>query len=195
MSYNKKKLLEIYAKKLSTFATDKDICIALNCGEDKIIKYSDLINYDCFCKLLPNTEFDFKVILIEMKENVGHWTCVVRHKNNIFLFDPYGCSIDKELSFIDQAQRVLLGEEKQLINRLIRLCDCSVNIYENDNKFQSLKEGVSCCGRWVILFIEMCKMGYTIDEFSKFVYTASENEGKPTDILVVNWIPIGSDIK
>ena len=193
MSYNKKKLLEVYAKKLSTFATDNDICIALNCGEDKIIKYSDLANYDCFCKLLPNTDFDYRIILIEMKANVGHWTCVVRQKNNIYLFDPYGCPIDKELGFIDQAQRVLLGEEKQLINRLIRLCDCSVNIYENSNKFQSLKEGVSTCGRWNILFIEMCKMGYNIDQFSKFIYTASENENKPTDILVVDWIPIASD--
>jgi hypothetical protein len=39
------------------------------------------------------------------------------------------------------------------------------------------------------------KLGYSMDEFAKFVFTASENEGKPTDILVCDWIPLGSDFK
>lgn len=193
MAYKKEQLINRYQKMLSTFATDSDICRALNCGNDKIIKYSDLANYDCFCKLLPSNTFDFRIILIEQKPSVGHWVTVVRKDENIYLFDSYGSPIDKELSFVDKATKIMLGEDKQLINRMIKMCNCKVNIYENSNQFQSLKNGVSTCGRWCILFIEMCRLGYNIDEFAKFIFTASENEGEPTDILCVRWIPIGSD--
>jgi hypothetical protein len=194
-NFKKKQLFNKYQKLLNTFATDADLKTALNCGDDKIIKYSELIDHDCFCKLLPNEDFDFRIILVEQKKDCGHWVCIVRKNNNIYLYDPYGCPIDRELSFIDKAQRILLGEDRRLIQRLINRCNCEINIYENSSQFQSLKEGVSTCGRHCILFIEMVKMGYDIDQFSKFFYTASENEGKPTDILVVDWIPISSDFK
>jgi hypothetical protein len=131
--------------------------------------------------------------LIEQEENVGHWVCIVRNKSNIYLYDSYGSPIDKELSFIDKATKVLLGEDKQLVNRLIKNCNCKVNIYENQNQVQSLKPGVSTCGRHCILFIEMVRMGYDLDDFLKFFYTSSENTGKPTDVLVVDWIPLSGD--
>ena len=189
----KQRLFNKYQKKLATFATDIDIKTALNCGDDKIVKYSELVNYDCFCKLLPNAEFDFKLVLIEQQENVGHWTAIARKGDNIYLFDSYGSPIDKELSFIDKATKVLLGEDKQLINRLIKKCDCNVGIHENSHQVQSEKKGVSTCGRHCILFIEMVKMGYDLDEYLKFFYTSAENTYKPTDILVVDWIPLQSD--
>jgi len=191
----KKLLMEHYEKKLATFATDLDIKTALNCDDNQILKYADLVNYDCFDKLLPNKDFDFKVILIEMKENCGHWVCIVRKNNEIYLYDSYGTPIDKELGFISKAKRMMLGEDTMFINRILNRCNCKLNIYENSAQFQSLKPGVSCCGRWVILFIEMVKLGYSLEEFVNFVFTASENEGKPTDILVCDWIPIGSDFK
>ena len=191
----KKLLLEQYQKKLATFATDTDIKTALNCDDSQILKYADLVNYDCFDKLLPNKDFDFRVILVEMKENCGHWCCIVKKNNEIYLFDSYGESIDKELGFISKAKRMLLGEDKMMINRILNRCNCKLNIYENSAQLQSLKPGVSTCGRWVILFIEMVKMGYSLDEFVKFISTSAENENKPTDILVVDWIPIGSDFK
>lgn len=193
MTSKKEQLFNRYQKMLNTFATDKDICRALNCGEDKIIKYSDLINYDCFTTLLPSNTFDFRVILIEQQRDRGHWVCVVRKNENIYLYDSYGSPIDKELNFVDKATKIMLGEDKQLINRMIKMCNCKVNIYENSNQFQSLKNGVSTCGRHCILFIEMVKMGYSLDEFAKFFFTSAENEETPTDILVVKWIPIGSD--
>lgn len=195
MNATKQKLFKRYQEKLSRFATDEDIRSALNCGNDKIIKYSELANYDCFCKLLPDADFDFKLILIEQQENIGHWTAVVRSGSNIFLFDSYGTPIDKELSFIDKATKVFLGEDKQMLNSLIKKCNCKINIYENNQQVQSLKPGVATCGRHCILFIEMVKMGYTLDEYIKFFYTSSENTGKPTDILVVDWIPISEDFK
>jgi hypothetical protein len=199
MSYQKKQLIKKYEKQLATFASDANIKRCLNCGDNQIIKYSDLDEYPCFCNLLPN-DFDFRVILVEQKMGIGHWVSIIRQKNNIYLFDSYGCPIDKELNFVEKAQRVLLGENGRFIERLINGCDkcsnnCNLNIYENNCKFQSLKPGVSTCGRWVCLFVEMAKMGYSLDEFSKFVYTASENENLPTDILVCNWIPLEADFK
>ena len=193
----KKDIYKNYEKLLHNFASDSDITRALNCDMNKIIKYSELSNYTCFSQLLPN-EQDFIVLLIEQKENSGHWVCIVRENENIYLFDSYGSSLDRELGFVEKSMRVLLGEDKRYVERMIK-CKCAkckdFNIIENVSKFQSLKNDIATCGRWCILFIEMTnKMKYDLNEFASFVYTSAENLDKPTDILAVDWVPISADI-
>ena len=94
-----KEIYNNYENLLHNFASDSDICRALNCEMHKIIKYSELSNYSCFSELLPN-EQNFIVLLIEQKENSGHWVCIVRENDNIYLFDSYGSSLDRELGFV-----------------------------------------------------------------------------------------------
>jgi len=192
-----KKLFGKYEKLLHNFASDKDITRALNCEMNKIIKYSELDKYPCFADLLPR-EQDFSVLLIEQKENSGHWVCIVRENNDIYLFDSYGSSLDRELGFVAKSMRILLGEDKRFVERMIN-CKCDkcrdFNIIENVSKFQSLKNDIATCGRWCILFIEMMhKMKYDLDQFASFVYTSAENCEKPTDILVCDWVPISADV-
>ena len=38
------------------------------------------------------------------------------------------------------------------------------------------------------------KMKYSLDEFATFVYTSCENLDKPTDVLVVDWVPLSADL-
>jgi len=186
-------LSDKYKNKLFNFASDLDICRCLHCEHDKIIKYSQLKNYDCLNKLLPNIDFDYIVILVESSKNKGHWTCIVRQKNTFTLFDSYGTGIDKELGFIGAGIKKLLGEDQPLIQKMLDGCKCDISVIDNRTQFQSTKEGIATCGRWTCLFIEMCKMGYSLDEFRNFIFTASENSGKPTDILVCDWIPLEKD--
>ena len=194
---NNKQLYEKYERVLHNFASDADITRVLNCDMNKILKYSELDKFPCFADLLPR-EQDFVVLLIEQKENSGHWVCIVRENNNIFLFDSYGSSLDRELGFVAKSMRILLGEDKRFVERMIN-CKCDkckdFNIIENVTKFQSLKNDIATCGRWCIMFIEMTnKMKYDLDQFASFVYTSAENTEKPTDILVCDWVPISADL-
>ena len=194
MAFRKKQLFDKYKNKLSNFASDSDICRCLHCDNNKIIKYSELKNYDCLNKLLPNTDFDYIVILVEEKLNSGHWTCITRIKNTFTLFDSYGTGIDKELGVIGAGIKKLLGEDQPLIQRMLDGCKCDISVIDNRTQFQSTKEDIATCGRWTCLFIEMNKMGYSLDEFRNFIFTSSENSGKPTDILVCDWIPLEKDL-
>ena len=196
MNTKNKQLFKKYEKMLHSFASDADIMRALNCEMSKIIKYSELDKYTCFADLLPK-EQEFVVLLIEQKENSGHWVCIVRENDDIYLFDSYGSSLDRELGFVAKSMRILLGEDKRFVERLIN-CKCNncqkLNIIENVSKFQSTNNDIATCGRWCILFVEMMhKMKYDLDQFASFVYTSSENLEKPTDILVCDWVPISTD--
>ena len=194
MAQQKKKLFESYKSKLANFASDADIRRCLNCGPDKIMKYAELKDFDCLSKLLPKVDFDYVVILIEEKLNSGHWTCVVRRGKTFTLFDSYGTGIDKELGFVGAGIKRLLGEDEPFISKMLRECSCNADVIDNRTQFQSLKPDVATCGRWTVIFIEMSKMGYSLDEFRNFVFTAAENSSKPTDLLVCDWIPLEKDI-
>ncbi len=63
----------------------------------RIVKYSDLANYNHIAKLLPKIK-DYVVILTETKPQSGHWTALTRNKNIITYFDSYGKV--EELNFI-----------------------------------------------------------------------------------------------
>ena len=50
----------------------------------KVVKFSDLENYNDIYQLLPEWE-DYRIILIEQKPRMGHWVCLTR-RNDIFIF-------------------------------------------------------------------------------------------------------------
>ena len=52
--------------------------------DKKVVKFSDLENYNDIYQLLPEWE-DYRIILIEQKPRMGHWVCLTR-RNDIFIF-------------------------------------------------------------------------------------------------------------
>ena len=57
---------------LAYFGSNEDICRALGCSNDKIIKYSELANYTSLLQLLPKS-FDYIIILIENDKKQLEW--------------------------------------------------------------------------------------------------------------------------
>lgn len=83
----------------------------------RIIDYSTLKDYHSVEQLLPKL-FDYVIILVELQFNVGHWVAVLRLKNNIIYFDPYGGRVDKALSWVDKYMRKELGQETPYLTLL-----------------------------------------------------------------------------
>lgn len=191
---DKTKYLENVYLNLARFASNFDIMTALNCGEDKILKYSDLSNYNCLTDLLPET-FDYKIILVETDKNVGHWTCIIRMNDVIECFNSYGISIDKEFKYIPDWIENMLGQNKRYLTMMINTCTCPYSVISNTYKFQSKSDNVATCGRWVILRVESARMGYTLQDFVKMIEKQHNKTELPTDILVLDYVHLKDDKK
>jgi len=179
----KKNLIDYYKKKLEYFITDSDIKRWLPNAESKIIKYSDLANYNSLEDLLPEP-IDYKIILVESELNSGHWTSIMRKGNKYETFDSYGGTIDHELNYIPNSTKKYLGEDKLYLGKLLK----GHKVIYNKKKLQSENNGVSTCGRWNIARILSFLMGWTLKDFQNKLKETSDETGKPYDIIMVDWI-------
>lgn len=159
--------------------SNERICNALGVPENDIILYKKLHQYDNIDDLFK--EDNFKIILIESKKNNGHWVSLAKDGDSYVFFDSYGLSPDAELAFIPKLQRMLLGEDHRELSRLLR----GKKLIYNRIVFQGKTS--STCGRWVIAFIEMRKMGYSLPQFQQFV---KRHKTTSYDNLVCQLVPI-----
>jgi hypothetical protein len=58
-------------------------------SKTKIIKFSQLANYNSIEQLLPHNGA-YLVLLFESAMNSGHWTALLRYNDTIEFFDSYG---------------------------------------------------------------------------------------------------------
>ena len=116
----------------------------------KLILYSDLEQVNNIDEILY--QYNCCVILYQLEINVGHYVCLIKHKNNTLeFFDPYGMFIDEELKY----SKYNLRRHKGVVTtHLTALIDKSnYKLISNDLKLQKFKEHVNTCGRWVCMRI------------------------------------------
>ena len=164
--YNTKsnpKNINDYIEKLPIFLSDIDIRNYL--GSDfPIHKYSILDDIKSIDELLKDGECC--IILIENEYNSGHFVGLGRKGNDIIQFDSYGAQIDGELRYITSFMKRILGMERNSLSKLIT--KSNMNTVYNKVKYQSLKKiygkQSSICGRASILFCQLFKMGYNLND-------------------------------
>jgi hypothetical protein len=184
----KKKALAELEKTLSYSLSDADIRHVL--GQDtKIIEFKDMDNYKSVYDLLPN-EKDFVVILIEQKDNSGHWVLLLRDKNRIEQHDSYGCTLESELNFISQAMNRILGQSKKEFHDLMKTVNDEDEIVYNKARLQSENPAIATCGRHVCLRALMHNLGYSLEEYLQFLDDHHEETGLPIDVIVCKFVPL-----
>ena len=182
------------AGRISKPLTDADIESHTGVSADKIVKYSDLKNYKKIEDLLPSDK-SFKIILIEDKYNSGHWVVVMRYGKTIEYFNSYGAKWDTDWKFINRMMRVILGENSNEMTRLMEQAkEDGWNTTWNKHKYQRVSSAVQTCGRWVILRIEMMKMGYNGEEFYQFIKKRKAELNRDGDFVVAKYVPAGKTI-
>lgn len=174
-----------------------DVDLRHHLGEsayDDIIKYSELGNVNSIYDLLPEDR-SYKIILIEQQVNKGHWVAIYRYKDvktkkdTIEAFDSYGNFIDSELSYIPKIIRQLLGQDENLLTKLLKKLPKDVPVVYNKKRFQKLKKDVNTCGRWVILRTIMMKdFFYNLEDFIDFINKYKKESGLTGDELVSTWV-------
>jgi hypothetical protein len=129
--------------------TNYQVADKLNTHISNIIPYSDLKNYKNISQLLPNND-SFKILLLEEKENRGHFVAIFKNNNQYCYFNSYGKKYDTDLNVISDFARRILGQDKQEIRRLLN----GKNMIYNKYCFQN--DTSETCGRFCIWIIRKC---------------------------------------
>jgi hypothetical protein len=175
---------DVLLNRIQTSMTDSDIKRYFK--DIETLKYSDLKNYNNIDELLPNDK-DFKIILIEQDNNIGHWVCVMKNGNTIEYFNPYGNRVDNDKKWIGKIKNAMLGQSEDILSSMMEQSPYKC-IYSK-KRFQKLKPEIQTCGRWCILRIICMKdLNMDIKEFQKFIKSQCNISGMPKDALVSYYI-------
>lgn len=88
---------------------------------------------------------------------VGHWIAVIDTGSGIEHFDPYGLTIDQELSYT---------HEEHYLSQILE----GHHPFNSPYKFQKHREDVQTCGRWcVVRCNEFLINKMSIREFDRFI--------------------------
>jgi hypothetical protein len=185
-----------FKKVLSYSYTDSDIRKYL--GEDaKIIEYEELLRYNTIFDLLPQDK-SYVIILIETKDNYGHYVCLCRlgsgaTDGRLQYVDSYGKGVDMQQKFIDPWWRRESNQDKKHLSRMIK--DCPYKLEYMSRQLQSKYKYDATCGRYMILFILQFLKGMDIKDvlgWFDFVIESQDLEKYKEfkyDLVVIEQIP------
>ena len=183
MSLNKKQIAEV-TERIGKPMSDSDLDKYTGVKATDIIKYSDLDEYKTIDDLLP-TNKSFRIILLEESYNEGHWVAIMKYGNTVEYFNSYGTAPDYDWRFINRMVRVVLGQSTNELTRLMKQADeVGYEAIYNKRDFQKHSPEVQTCGRWVVLRIEMMRMGYDLKQFIEFIDDLCEKTKQSTDFVV-----------
>lgn len=181
-------------RRLTEMISDEDITRYLgNEGHQKIIKYSDMKNYNNIDELIPNFN-DYRIILIENELNSGHWVVILKYKIDdkpiIEWFNSYGMRPSADLNFISKYINKLLGQGYDDFDNLLEDAKQKYDVIYNKKRFQSTLKGINTCGRWVLLRIIMMKFyGMDLYKFIKFIDELKNKYDTEADLVLASLMP------
>ena len=166
-------------------------------ANNKIMKYSELESVNDLNDLFSGPK-DYRIILIETNQNVGHWTAITRNNNLIVWFDSYGLAPDQEFEFIPVKMQQILDEQGKPLTKLINKWIGDVVSTKNQRfwvqnkgkfnyntiKFQQQKEGVNTCGRWVTSFLYAFLHGFSLKQYQNEMVMEKQKTGLTYDEIV-----------
>jgi hypothetical protein len=147
----------------------------------KIVKYSELKNYNNIEDLLPNNG-DYVIMLVESAPNNGHWVALLRYDDTVEYFDSYGLAPSKNLEW-SKTMNKFLGQDKEYLNML--LDKTPLDVVYNPIEYQKDKSNINTCGRHCIFRTIMMKgEGLNLEEYYKFMNKMIKNNKTDYDKLV-----------
>ena len=156
---------------------DYEISAYLN-GRTQVIKYNEIPKYKTIEEFLG--PYGNAVILLETKNNFGHWICLKITRNVVSFFDSYGDFPDQQKKFVNTKFLADSGQKFNIICKMLDEASYKYTIEFSDRRLQNMDDlSISTCSLWCAVFI---KSGMLVDEFYDFL----DEFGEPDlDKLVV----------
>lgn len=123
-------------------------------------------------------------ILLRTSDNGGHWTVLVRNKNNIYYFDSYGIKPDGEFRNIPLYQQLELDENQRYLTNLINGIPSDYTFTYNNMQLQQYKNNVNTCGKWTTVFTKCIFYGLSMEEFQSRFKMLKKKYKTSYDILI-----------
>jgi len=184
---DKEKVINKYKTELKKMVSEDDFIRNFGLDvKDKIMKYSELENFNTIDDLIPDKD-DFRILLLESEPRVGHWCCLIRKGDTVEFFDSYGKTHKGELKYIPKIINKMLNQPDDYLTRIMK---SSKNPIFSTLKLQNDNPNVCTCGRHVIARILCSKAGYDLEDYGKLIKKESERREMPSDILICHWVPI-----
>jgi hypothetical protein len=148
--------------------SDTDIRTLL--GQDiSIITYPELADMsdinECFDK-----QGRCILLFLTSSPTSGHWCCLLRRKDGIEFFDPYGEPPDAQKKGADPALLLQMDSRQPYLSRLLR--DTDVPVHYNHHPFQKEKSDVNTCGRHSVIRCLFHKL--SLKKYAKMIKDSGE---------------------
>ena len=154
--------------------SDSDIRRVL--GKDiKIITYPELASMNSIDECFDNKGRCIMLYLTE-SETSGHWVCMLRKKDGIEFFDPYGEPPESALRGVSEEDKEAYGEAEPYLTNLLKASGLKV-IY-NKHRFQKEKANVNTCGRHSVV-----RCLYAPDTLEKYKAVMDSSGMSPDDFV------------
>lgn len=141
--------------------SDADIRTILG-DEIPILTYTDLNGKD-------SIPFDRKgrcILLIPNQSPTdGHWCCLLKRRNEIEFFDPYGEAPETQKENIPDDELEQWGMNTPILTKLLRQSRCSV--FYNTYPFQKEKNNINTCGRHCV--VRCLYSPYSLAQYKKAI--------------------------
>jgi hypothetical protein len=184
---SKDKVIEKYKIELKKMASEDDLVRNFGLGvKNKILKYSELENFNTIDELMPEQD-DYRILLLESEPSVGHWVCLIRKGDTLEFFDSYGKTHKGELKYIPKFINRMLNQKDDYLTRIMK---SSKNPIFSTLKLQNSNPDVCTCGRHIIARILCSKAGYDLDDYQKLIKKQTKERDMPADILMCHWVPL-----
>jgi len=136
-------MTETYREITSYALSDGDLRTIL--GSDiPVIPYPELKNIRDIDEV-----FDKKgrcmVLFLNASPTSGHWCCLIRRKDYIEFFDPYGESPQNVVADVPRSRLEMLDMDRPYLTALLR--QKKMPVYYNSHPFQKESPNVATCGR------------------------------------------------
>lgn len=173
-------------RRLRTPLSDDDVDKYFEGYKTEILKYSALENFNTIDELMPKP-FDYKIILIETKQNQGHWVLLMKRNDTIEYFNSYGVNADIQKNSLNKMMNRMLGQKEDFVTRLIR--NSKKKYVINNIPFQNKNPEIATCGRWCIIRILTAeKTGMDLTDFTRYILNNCDKMKISPDMLVCMFI-------
>ena len=116
------------------------------------------------------------VLFPNASPTMGHWCCMIRKKDGIEFFDPYGEAPEDQKEGLSQSRMEQLDIARPYLTKLLKAS--GVPVYYNTHQFQQDKSSVATCGRHCAV-----RLLYAPFSLDKYADTIEKSGLSPDDFV------------
>lgn len=125
-----------------------------------------------------------RAIILYLNESptVGHWVCLLRTRDGIEFFDPYGDPPDTQVDDVPAELRTQLEMDQPYLSHLL----ANRRVRVNRHRFQAERRDVNTCGRWYVA--RLLYAGKPLSYFKRVVEKSGLSPNEFVVGLTARWL-------